>query len=71
MAEKYASARSCFSAIDQDRSGTVERGELARGLFMLGVWLRPTELQTLFESVDKDNGGDVDFSEFEYFWNTW
>ena len=71
MAEKYSSAWSCFSAIDMDGSGTVERGELARGLFMLGVWLRPTELATLFESVDKDNGGDVDFSEFEYFWNTW
>jgi Ca2+-binding EF-hand superfamily protein len=37
----------------------------------LGVWLRPTELKTLFEAVDEDGGGDVDFGEFESFWNKW
>lgn len=40
-------------------------------LWQLGVWLRPTELKTLFEAVDKDGGGDVDIGEFESFWNKW
>ena len=37
----------------------------------LGVWLRPTELATLFAAVDEDGGGDVDFAEFESFWLKW
>ena len=37
----------------------------------LGVWLRPTELATLFAAVDEDGGGDVDFEEFERFWLKW
>ncbi len=40
-------------------------------LLQLGVWLRPTELKTLFEAVDQDGGGDVDIGEFESFWNKW
>jgi len=71
MAEKYAAARDCFKAIDTDGGGSIERTELARGLFSLGIWLRPFELKTLFECVDKDNGGEVDLSEFEDFWNMW
>ena len=44
---------------------------LDTGLHRLGVWLRPTELATLFAAVDEDGGGDVDFDEFEAFWLKW
>jgi Ca2+-binding EF-hand superfamily protein len=34
----------------------------------MGIWLHPTELKTLFEEVDEDDGGDVDLAEFVAFW---
>ena len=69
MSDKFATAKSCFKAIDKDGGGTIDRKEMAGGLFRLGVWLRPTELKTLFEVIDEDDGGDVDLQEFEFFWN--
>ena len=67
MSDKFATAKSCFKAIDKDGGGTIDRKEMAGGLFRLGVWLRPTELKTLFEVIDEDDGGDVDLQEFEFF----
>ena len=40
------------------------------GLFALGVWLSPSELEMLLTTLDEDGGGTIDFSEFESFWNS-
>ena len=70
MAEKGGGdARRVFGALDRDGGGSLDRRELAVGLFGLGVWLAPTELATLLEMLDEDGGGDIDLDEFCAFWD--
>ena len=68
MLDKFADPRNMFDAMDKDGGGSLDRKELATGLFALGVWLAPTELQSLLETLDEDGGGDIDYGEFESFW---
>ncbi len=70
MTEKFKDPKRMFNAIDRDGGGSLDRKELAMGLFSLGVWLSPSELEMLLATLDKDGGGDVDFGEFESFWNS-
>ena len=69
MLDKFDDPRKMFDAMDHDGGGSLNRKELAMGLFGLGVWLAPKELQSLLETLDKDGGGDIDFAEFRAFWN--
>ncbi|KAJ1477152.1 hypothetical protein T484DRAFT_1822344 [Baffinella frigidus] len=68
MQEKFATPEVGFTEMDKDGGGTIDRKELAMGLFQMGIWLHPTELKTLFEHVDADEGGSVDLGEFQDFW---
>ena len=40
MADKFSSAKSCFRAIDKDGGGTIDRKEMAGGLFKVCVCVR-------------------------------
>jgi hypothetical protein len=71
MADRFRDPRDMFRAMDSDGGGALDRKELAMGLFALGVWLAPTELQILLETLDQDGGGDIDLEEFRSFWNTY
>lgn len=70
MQEIFPTPQAGFKMLDRDGGGSVDRKEMAVGLFKLGVWLHPSELRTLFSLVDKDNGGDVDEAEFVEFWDS-
>jgi len=50
--------------------GSLDRKEMAVGLFRLGVWLQPTELAALMEVLDEDGGGEIDLAEFSTWWNS-
>lgn len=39
------------------------------GLFRLGIWLHPKELNSLFNVLDSDGGGQIDVGEFQAFWD--
>ncbi len=69
MMDKFPDPKSMFDAIDRDGGGSLDRKELAMGLFALGIWLAPTELQSLLETLDQDGGGDIDLAEFQSFWD--
>jgi calmodulin len=71
MAEKFSDPRKMFDAMDRDGGGSLDRKELAMGLFALGVWLAPTELQALLATLDQDGGGDIDPEEFQSFWDSY
>jgi hypothetical protein len=71
MMDKFTDPVKMFQAMDRDGGGSLDRKELAMGLFNLGVWLAPTELQSLLETLDKDGGGDVDVAEFKAFWDAY
>ena len=71
MMEKFTDPIKMFQAMDRDGGGSLDRKELAMGLFALGVWLAPSELQSLLETLDQDGGGDVDQEEFRKFWDAY
>ncbi len=71
MMDKFGDARSLFSALDRDGGGSLDRKELATGLYQLGIWLSPKELQALLDTLDKDGGGDIDIGELELFWKAY
>lgn len=48
--------------------GSLDRKEMAVGLFRLGVWLQPSELAALMEALDEDGGGEIDLAEFSTWW---
>ncbi|EKX52163.1 hypothetical protein GUITHDRAFT_102065 [Guillardia theta CCMP2712] len=68
LTEKFESALDAFSKIDKDGGGTLERTEIAVGLFRLGIWLSPIEIEALMNVLDEDQGGDVSFQEWYRFW---
>ena len=53
-----------FRAIDTDNSGQVEIKELKNVFKTLGISVDEAELNELFEFVDKDKNGAIDFEEF-------
>lgn len=68
----------CFHKIDKDNSGNVKEGELYTGLLFIHLKLAlyagpaackaPSEatVLALFKSVDEDNSGTIDKTEFEH-----
>jgi len=71
MYEKHSEAKTMFNALDRDGGGSLDRKELAVGLFGLGIWLHPAELAALLDALDEDGGGEIDVEEFETFWDTY
>ena len=75
----------------RDGGGSLNRTEIAVGLFKMGIWLSPPEvggqnfvrnhlksamltkaclqLGAMMGVLDEDGGGDVDYEEWNRFWN--
>ena len=71
MLEHAGDADTMFGLLDADGGGSLDRLEVATGLYRLGVWLRPKELQALLDTLDSDGGGDIDTAEFSAYWNSY
>ena len=54
-----------FERMDQDGSGILDKHEIDKAFFELGVNLLPQDIDYLFEKYDTDNSGTVSFEEFE------
>ena len=55
--------KTAFRHIDLDDSGTIEYEEFATALVLLGVFLAPAEARALFERLDANSDGHLDFDE--------
>ena len=54
----------CFSlGRDADESGTVSKVEFRRALPALGVEANTTAMDTLFDSLDPDGNGEINYNE--------
>ncbi len=71
MLEQAGDADAMFTKLDNDGGGSLDRLEVATGLYRLGVWLRPKELQALLDTLDSDGGGDIDAAEFRSYWDAY
>lgn len=55
-----------FELLDQDRSGTVDAGELKRLMTCVGNALTQEEAEAMIAEADDDCSGEVDFDEFSH-----
>lgn len=62
--EELAEFREIFDLVDEDKGGSISRGELKK--LMITLRLKPTEeeLDAMMREVDADGSGDIDFDEF-------
>jgi len=56
--------KQAFQKFDADRDGQISRQEVLNGMTSVGLKLTSDEIDTLFILGDKDNNGQIDFSEF-------
>jgi len=57
--------REAFDVVDVDQSGTLDAREISVLMKSLGGAFSEKEIATLMKSMDLNESGDVDFSEFE------
>ena len=62
--------RNIFNQFDKDKSGTIEKKELATLCIALNDPLSPPELQDFFKQVDKDNSDKITWQEFINYWKS-
>jgi len=59
-----SSVRQAFQKLDADKDGQISRQEVTQGMSSAGLKLTSAEVETLFILGDRDNNGQIDFSEF-------
>ncbi len=57
-----------FKSFDRDRSGSIDRVELARLLEALGQELPEEELAVALEVIDVNHSGRISWDEFKAWW---
>jgi len=62
--EKFKNYKSAFRAFDNDYSGQIGFTELVEGLEMMGILLELDHMKKLFNYLDVNNDGQINFSEF-------
>jgi hypothetical protein len=55
-------------AVDEDGSGSLDKDELRQLVARLGKRLTDQQLQDAMDEMDPDQSGDVDYDEFEVWW---
>jgi Ca2+-binding EF-hand superfamily protein len=58
------SVRDAFVRFDTNKDGQISRSEVVQGMRSSGMQFTEEEIDTLFILGDKDNNGEIDFSEF-------
>ena len=61
---KEAELRTAFELFDKDKSGSIDKVELAAVMESLGVTLTESELATMYVEMDPSGDGVIDFKEF-------
>ena len=62
--EKYKNYRDAFRAFDSDFSGVIGFTELVEGLEAMGILLQLDRMKQLFNFLDTNQDGVINFSEF-------
>ena len=60
--------KKCFDTFDVDGSGFIDRAELSKLLGDMGGSYSDAEIALIFEHVDSDNSGQINFLEFLKWW---
>jgi hypothetical protein len=52
-----------FKKWDEDKSGTIDKGEFARAIRSFGIDVPRPEVDKLFDSLDEDGSGSLEYKE--------
>jgi hypothetical protein len=63
-AAQLGSLKELFQLCDEDKNGTISKGELGKVMSELGVSTTETEISLLFQKLDVNHDGALSFSEF-------
>jgi Ca2+-binding EF-hand superfamily protein len=61
-ASELAEFREIFALVDRDMGGTITRNELGELMTLLSISVSENEMEFLFNEVDKDGDGHLDFN---------
>jgi Ca2+-binding EF-hand superfamily protein len=62
--EKFRGFRQAFRSFDKDFGGSLDFKEFIIGLEGIGIRLKLEDCRLIFETLDFNNQGDIDFSKF-------
>jgi Ca2+-binding EF-hand superfamily protein len=62
--EQVGVVREVFQQFDKDKSGSINKAEFAAAVEAAGIRLPRAQIANLYEDIDTNHNGGVDFSEF-------
>lgn len=62
--EKFKGFRAAYRFFDKDYSGSLDFKEFILGLENMGIWLSYADYKMIFDSVDYDKQGEIDYNKF-------
>ena len=62
--EKFKGFRQAFRNFDKDFGGSINFKEFIQGMESIGVKLKIDDYRKMFEAVDYNNEGEIDFTKF-------
>lgn len=62
--EEIQEFKEVFDLMDRDKGGTLGTDEVKQLMDLLGMKIKPEELDQLIREIDSDGSGEVDFEEF-------
>jgi len=62
-----AKLQDTFQAIDDDKSGYIDKSELGAALQAMDVFMSDADIDKLYKSADENSDGSIDIDEFETF----
>lgn len=65
--EKFKDFRHAFRNFDKDFGGSIDFKEFIQGMESIGVKLRIDDYRLIFDAVDYNGEGEIDFTKFCYF----
>jgi hypothetical protein len=63
--EARIDVRELYARIDTNQDGTLTHDEIVKGFKKMGITLNSREVKEVYQLIDKDESGEVDFEEFE------
>jgi Ca2+-binding EF-hand superfamily protein len=62
--EKFKGFRECFRRLDKDFSGSLNFREFVQGMNEIGFEISLSDYRLLFDQIDFDEAGEIDYFKF-------
>lgn len=66
---KKVDIKEAFDSFDTDSGGSIDAGEFRELMWAMGTKLSANEIKIALHRIDKDGSGEIEFTEFEEWWD--